>query len=244
MLKAWGQSPAGQALLGRVLAHYLDFTDTTTRYAREPQDLDALVQADLPCIFAFWHGQNAFLHRFLPREVPLAALISRHGDGGIASVMLNHRGLGTIRGSGGSPEKAKRHGGMVAMRAMMRALAGGTSVVMSADVPKVSRRSGLGIITLAQISGRPIVPLALAVRNRINFNSWDRASLALPFGRGALVLGTPLSVQRHSDAATLEAARRALEHDLDRIQARAYAMVRRQDPGEDLVIARENGASS
>ncbi|MBV1706358.1 MAG: DUF374 domain-containing protein [Hyphomicrobiales bacterium] len=244
MLKAWGQSPAGHALLGRVLAYYLDFTDTTTRYAREPQGSDALLQANLPCIFAFWHGQNAFLHRFLPRDVPLAVLISRHGDGGIASAMLNYRGIETIRGSGGPPQKARRHGGVAAMRGMMRALAQGTSVAISADVPKVSRHAGLGVITLAQISGRPIVPIALAVRNRINFRSWDRAALALPFGPGAVVVGEPRFIDRRADAASLEASRRDLEHELDRIQARAYGMVRRQDPGADLVIARENGASS
>jgi lysophospholipid acyltransferase (LPLAT)-like uncharacterized protein len=114
---------------------------------------------------------------------------------------------------------------------MLRALADGEMVVMTADIPKVSRVCGPGIVTLAQLSGRPIVPVAVVTSRRIDFASWDRASLGLPFGRGAMVLGEPVCVARDADAAALEAARLAVERGLDAVHARAYALVGSRDPG-------------
>lgn len=49
---------------------------------------------------------------------------------------------------------------MAGFNAMVRALREDISVSMTADVPKVSRVAGLGVIKLAQISGRPILPVA------------------------------------------------------------------------------------
>jgi lysophospholipid acyltransferase (LPLAT)-like uncharacterized protein len=86
-------------------------------------------------------------------------------------------------------------------------------------------------VTLAQMSGRPIVPVAVVTSRRIDFNSWDRASIGLPFGRGAIVLGEPFHVSREADAAALEGYRVSVEQELDRIHERAYALVGSKDPG-------------
>ena len=102
---------------------------------------------------------------------------------------------------------------------------------MTADIPKISRVCGLGIVTLAQLSGRPIVPVAVVTSRRIDFNSWDRASIGLPFGRGAIVLGEPVSVPREADEPALERLRQGVERELDRVHERAYALVGSRDPG-------------
>lgn len=243
MLKAWSRSPQGQTLLGTTLANYLIFVESTTRYTSEPDDSENIMRAQLPAIFTSWHGQHGLLYRVVPRGAPLAALVSRHGDGGINAATLKRQGVNSIRGSGGPPDKMQRRGGMVAMREMLRALAKGTSIGMTADVPKVARRCGMGVVTLAQLSGRPILPVAIAMHNRVNFKSWDRASLALPFGKGAQVIGTPLHVARDADADTLEATRVALEIELDRIHTRAHALVGREDPGAVLAQSRDAGAA-
>ena len=67
---------------------------------------------------------------------------------------------------------------------------------MTADVPKVSRVAGLGIVKLAQMSGRPIYPVAVATRRRIVLDNWDRTTINLPFSRGAGVAGAPIHVPR------------------------------------------------
>jgi lysophospholipid acyltransferase (LPLAT)-like uncharacterized protein len=105
---------------------------------------------------------------------------------------------------------------------------------MTADVPKIARRCGRGIVVLAQHSGRPIVPVAVATSRRMDVRSWDRASLGLPFGRGAMVLGEPIRVPRDADAAAVEAAREAVERGLDAVHERAYALVGARDPGAGL----------
>ena len=107
---------------------------------------------------------------------------------------------------------------------------------MTADIPKVSRVCGPGIVTLAQLSGRPIVPVAVVTSRRIDFASWDRASLGLPFGRGAMVLGEPVHVARDADAAGARGGAaggraRPRRRACPRLRARRIARSRRQAPG-------------
>ena len=94
-------------------------------------------------------------------------------------------GIDTIRGSGAHGPDFSGKGGVFAFNAAVRALEEGYSVAMTADVPKVSRVAGLGIVKLAQLSGRPIYPVAIATRRRIVLDNWDRTTINLPFGRGA-----------------------------------------------------------
>jgi hypothetical protein len=120
-------------------------------------------------------------------------------------------------------------GGAEGLRAMLRALKAGESVAFSADVPKVSRRCDAGILTLARFSGRPIVPAAVVTSRHLRFNSWDRACLGLPFGRGAIVLGDPIYVPRDCEGEALESLRCFVEAEMNRVHARAYALVGRAD---------------
>jgi hypothetical protein len=135
----------------------------------------------------------------------------------------------------------REKGGVLALRAMLRALQDGEMVVMTADVPKISRRCGEGIVVLAQRSGRPIVPVAVVTSRRIDFRSWDRASMGLPFGRGAMVLGDPVHVPRDADAGAMEAARQAVERGLDAVHERAYALVGSRDPGAKAAPSSPSG---
>jgi lysophospholipid acyltransferase (LPLAT)-like uncharacterized protein len=68
----------------------------------------------------------------------------------------------------------------------------------------------------------------VATSRRIDFKSWDRASLNLPFSRGAMVAGEPIRVATDADAATLEDARQALERSLNAATERAYAIADRK----------------
>jgi lysophospholipid acyltransferase (LPLAT)-like uncharacterized protein len=107
---------------------------------------------------------------------------------------------------------------------MMRLLKRGENVAMTADVPKVARVAGMGIVTLAKHSGRPIVPLGMGTSRRVRLANWDRTCINLPFGRMVMVRGEPIRVARDADDAALEAARRAVEASLIEVDARAYAI--------------------
>jgi lysophospholipid acyltransferase (LPLAT)-like uncharacterized protein len=116
----------------------------------------------------------------------------------------------------------------------MRQLESGVSVALTADVPKRARVAGLGIIALAKLSRRPIAPTAVAPSRRIEFNTWDRATLGLPFGRAAVVIGDLIRVPPDADDAAMEVARLAVEQGLDEAHRRAYAVVGATDPGAHL----------
>jgi lysophospholipid acyltransferase (LPLAT)-like uncharacterized protein len=98
---------------------------------------------------------------------------------------------------------------------------------LTADVPKVSRVAGLGIVKLASASGRPIFPVCFATSRRIVLNNWDRTEINLPFSRGAAIAGEPIHVPADADAEKLEQARRTLERALNAASERAHAIADR-----------------
>jgi lysophospholipid acyltransferase (LPLAT)-like uncharacterized protein len=92
----------------------------------------------------------------------------------------------------------------------------------------VSRVAGLGIVTLARESGRPIYPVSFATSRRVVLNNWDRSELNLPFSRGAIVIGETICVPGNADDETLEQARSAVEKSLNSASERAHAIVDRR----------------
>src|SRR5262249_54853263 len=120
-----------------------------------------------------------------------------------------------------------KKGGVFGFNALVRALREGVHVAMTADVPKVSRVAGLGIVKLAQITGRPIFPIALATSRRVVVANWDRTTITFPFGRSTGVVGAPIYVPRDADDETLELARRAVQEALNAATEQAYQIVDR-----------------
>ena len=220
-----------QETLGFLFARYLGLVQRTNRFVIEPPDPYERVGPHMPVIAAMWHGQHFMIHFAKRPQDQAASLVSRSADGEFNAIALRHLGVRAIRGSGARGRDPRLKGGAEALRAMLRALETGEMVVMTADVPKIARVCGEGIITLARLSGRPIVPVAVVTSRRIDFASWDRASLGLPFGRGAMVLGEPIFIDRHADEAALAKARRIVEDGLDHVHERAYALLGARDPG-------------
>jgi lysophospholipid acyltransferase (LPLAT)-like uncharacterized protein len=193
----------------------------------EPANVYETVDGELPFILTFWHGQH-FLTPFVMKPHHRGkVMISRHADADINAVTAEAFGVGTIRGSGAHGRDFLRKGGISATKIAIDTLKSGVSIAMTADVPKVSRVPGLGVVTVARYSRRPIFPIAMATRNRIVANSWDRASIHLPFGPAAMVVGERIEVPYDADDAALEAARSLLKTRLDEITARAEELVGR-----------------
>jgi lysophospholipid acyltransferase (LPLAT)-like uncharacterized protein len=165
---------------------------------------------------------------FFRRDYRFKVLISRHSDGEINAIAAERLGVGAVRGSGDHGGRFHVKGGVSAFRGMTGLLADGWNIALTADVPKVSRVAGLGIVKLASESRRPIIPIALATSRRITLNSWDRSEVNLPFSRGAMVVGEPIRVAAAADAEALEQARGALERALNAGTERAHALVDRR----------------
>ena len=203
-------------------AHFLRLVWKTTRFNIEPADAYERIPKHAPIILAFWHGQHFLMPFVKPKGMRAKVLISRHRDGEINAVAAERLGIETVRGSGTHGTDFTKKGGVFGFNALVRALKEGVNVAMTADVPKVSRVAGLGIVKLAQVSGRPIYPVAIATRRRIVLDNWDRTTVNMPFGRGVGVAGAPIYVPGDADAATLELARRAVEEALNAATLRAY----------------------
>ena len=221
------RSPPMQAALAITAAQYLRLVWKTSSFVTEPADIYERVAPDLPFILAMWHGQH-FLIPFIKRaEHRAKVLISRHRDGELNARVAQRLGIETIRGSGHLGTGFVDKGGVSAFREMLATLKDGCSVALTADVPKIARVAGIGIIKLASVSGRPIYPLAIATRHRIELNTWDRTSVHLPFTSGAGVVGQPVRVTPDADPNRLESSRLALQASLDGATARAHAIADR-----------------
>ena len=241
MLKRIWRSRRLQRWLGLSIAYYLIFVRKTTTFEVDNAEMYARIDAEWPVIIAIWHGQHLMLSYAKRDKDRYNVLISGHGDGEINAIAVERLGIGLIRGSGAQHAyQVRKRGGARAIRQMLRTLERGESVTMTGDVPKIARVASPGLVTLAQMSGRPIVPVAVVTKNRIDFKSWDRASIGLPlFNSGVIALGEMIHVARDADAPAQEAKRLELEAALDAVHARAYALLGSSDPGagRDSVLA-------
>jgi lysophospholipid acyltransferase (LPLAT)-like uncharacterized protein len=218
-----------QVVAGTLAAEYMRLVYATTRVTIDPPDGYARIDANLPVIIAMWHGQH-FMGAFAKRPGDRGkVLISRHRDAEINAIAAERLGIETIRGSGDIGGEFIRKGGLGAFRALLDTLEAGDSVALTADVPKIARRAGRGIVMLARESGRPIFPIALATSRRYVLHNWDRTTINLPFSRGGAVCGEPVHVPADADDAAMEGYRRQVEDNLNAATARAYAIADRKD---------------
>jgi lysophospholipid acyltransferase (LPLAT)-like uncharacterized protein len=214
-----------------VAAEALRLVWLTNRFSYEPADVYERLEQNMPVILAFWHGHH-FMVPFLNRGYRFRVLISRHRDGEINALAAQRLGVEPVRGSGDHGTASRRKGGVPAFLTMARSLRDNFNMALTADVPKVSRVAGLGIIMLARESGRPIMPIAIATSRFRRLNNWDRTVVHLPFGRGSMVSGDLIFVPSDADADTMEQFRVQLEASLNAATHRAYAMVGRADEGD------------
>lgn len=217
---------------GRNLARFIRLVARTSKRVEQPTDLHAKLKAEHPLILACWHGQFMMLPLFDPSGVKVQAMVARHGDAEIIGEAMKQFGVELIRGAGAGLRKKDR-GGAHALRLAVKSLKDDNTVVMTADVPTGKpRRAGEGIIAIARLSGRPIVPVAAATTRFISLKTWSRLTINMPFSKLALVAGEPIFVPRDANEETLETLRLELEQNLNQAMKNAYDHV-----GADLTRA-------
>jgi lysophospholipid acyltransferase (LPLAT)-like uncharacterized protein len=209
---------------------YLRLVRAFNRPAAGSHDVDAGFRRNDRAIYVLWHGQHLLGPALVPRWLSMAVMFSRSADAEINAIMAEKFGMEAIRGSGGDPKRrSAAKGGARALIAMKNRLAAGKSVVMIADIRSAPRQATLGSLTLARISGRPIVPFAIATsRRKVLARTWDRTTINLPFGRICVVFGSPLHVPPSADDARMEELRAELTGLLDEATTEAYEKVDRK----------------
>ncbi len=225
MMKRLLQSGPVLGIAAFFLAGYYRLVGWTNRVVHDPADGFYEPFEQQPAIIALWHGEHFLMPFFGWRKERMAVLVTTHRDGEILARAGSYFGISFIRGSGDHGREFLRKKAVRAFATMLRLLKGGTTIVATADVPKVARVAGLGLVTLAKHSGSPIVPVAMATSRCRRLNNWDRTCMNLPFGTMSLVRGEPIRVSRDADESALETARLRLQTSLDAVTARAYELV-------------------
>jgi len=179
------------------------------------QHLDeALARAPslVPC---YWHQHQLYCGKFLveqrSRGLTPGWLISPSVDGELGAMMVRRFGAAVIRGS-------STHTGARALRDYYQALVrDNVSPVITPDGPRGPRfKFKPGALLLAQMSGRPILPMSYAA-SRAWLIKWDRFVIPMPFARVAIAIGPPCYVPRVTDAASLARLQQQMEEELKRL---------------------------
>lgn len=172
----------------------------------------------VPC---YWHQHQLFCTWYLlqqrARGLMPGWLISPSVDGELGAMMVTRIGAKAIRGS-------SSHTGARALRDYYVALVKeNISPVVTPDGPKGPRfRFKPGAILLAQMSGRPMLPMAYAA-SRAWLIKWDKFVIPVPFARISIAIGEPRYVARVLDAAAIETLQAEMEQELLRLYQRASA---------------------
>ena len=167
----------------------------------------------IPC---YWHQHQLFCGKFLleqrARGLSAGWLISPSVDGELGAMLVRRFGGAVIRGS-------STHTGARALRDYYQALTrDGISPVITPDGPRGPRfKFKPGALLLAQMSQRPILPMAYAA-SRAWLVKWDKFVIPVPFlARIAIAIGAPRYVARVTDAAGLERLQEEMERELQRL---------------------------
>jgi hypothetical protein len=164
-------------------------------------------------ILAFWHDQLLLMVKGY-RGPGARILISASKDGELIARTMRCFGQGAVRGS-------STRGGRAAFKAMMALAAEPFDLVLTPDGPRGPRhRIKPGVVQLARLTGRPVIPMAFVCSRGRRFASWDRFLLPYPFSRGVYAFGEPLVYRKGEDA---EVFRVRLQHAMEENVRRARA---------------------
>ena len=163
-----------------------------------------------PVIYVFWHNRLLLIpmiwKRFLLRDRPCGvAMISASRDGELMARFLDRFSLAAARGS------ASRHGSR-ALRELAGWIKRGHDVGITPDGSRgPCYEVKPGLVLLAQLTGRPLLPISLEYSHAWRAKSWDRFFIPKPFSKVTFIVGEPLVVRRTANAGEFEAERQRCE---------------------------------
>ena len=211
--------PHGSKWYQRVAAWVLwavfNLVSATLRY-RVSDPYDFMTRKDVrQVIFCVWHNRLALSMKMYyafglrNHQAPgLAVLVSASKDGAFLSAILERFGVQPVRGS------SSRRGAQALLELTTWAERG-YDLAITPDGPRgpiyVVQD---GTMTLAQITGLPIVPASFRLQWKIQLNSWDRFQIPLPFSRCEIYLGKMTTVPRDISDEEREKLRQVLGSEM------------------------------
>jgi len=187
------------------------------------QHLEAALAKAPSLVPCYWHQHQLFCGKYLlaqsARGLKVGWLISPSVDGEIGAMMVRRFGGHAIRGS-------STNTGARALRDYYQALVqDNLSPIITPDGPRGPRfKFKPGAILLAQMSGRPMLPMAYAA-SRAWLIKWDKFVIPQPFSRIAIAIGAPRYVPRVTDAISIEKMQGEMELELKLLFEAARAVL-------------------
>jgi len=204
-----------QRLAARVIWGLIRIMSATIRY--EWRDSSGLppAESDRSVIFCVWHNRLALcmeVYRHYVRKTGrphrMAAMVSASKDGGLLARMLELHGVQPVRGS-----TSRR--GRQALLELVTWADRGYDLAITPDGPRGPCYTIQdGVISLAQLTGLPIIPVAYHMAWKIQLRSWDRFQIPLPFTKCYMSFVPAVRVPREASEEEREKLRRELEDRL------------------------------
>ncbi len=215
-----------------LISLYVRLIHVTTRWERHEEEfLKPLYDSGKPFMMALWHNRVVMMPHAWRFKDEVTIFTSDHRDGRLVAYVMQWFGFTTIHGSTNRTD-------LGSLRQILRHLKDGGYFGMTPDGPRGPRmRLKAGVISIARLSGCPIIPIAYSTSNRRLLNTWDRLCVPLPFGRGVYLWGEPIYVPKDADADEQEALRQEFEDRLFELTARAdemmgHARLEKADPDD------------
>lgn len=190
----------------------------TLRIRWDDQCSGPLEKLDGRAIYCLWHNRLVLCMEAYQARVRqggagagLAALISASKDGAFLAAILECFSVQPVRGS-----SSRR--GPQALLELTSWAERGYDLAITPDGPRGPRYVvQSGAMSLAQLTGLPIVPFGFYAHRKIQLKSWDGFQIPWPFTRCDLIWGKPIYVPREAPDAQREEIRLELEQALKNI---------------------------
>ncbi|MGH6782711.1 MAG: lysophospholipid acyltransferase family protein, partial [Sphingomonadaceae bacterium] len=182
--------------------------------------LEAALAAHGAIIPVYWHQHQLIPVRYLldhaSAGLKLGFLVSPSVDGEMPAMLIRRAAGFAIRGSSSAT-------GARALRDYYEAITrDGISPAITPDGPHgPARVFKPGAILLAQLSGKPMLPMAFAARRAFKFPNWDQFILPLPFTPSVLAIGEPRTVPNRLDTVALGEWQRRMQGELKALYRQA-----------------------
>ncbi len=182
------------------------------------KNIDDLLSEKVTILPCYWHQQTLFcvhfLLGFMRRGLNLGFLVSPSKDGEIGAKIFKFWGAKVLRGSSSAT-------GAQALRDIYLAVSReNLSVATTPDGPRgPAFEFKQGWVTLAKLTGKPILPVAYAANKAWRLNTWDKLIIPKPFARVVIAVGEPTYVAKDLDTHDLEQVQHKMEDELNALSA-------------------------
>lgn len=175
---------------------------------------EKLNKKNVPFIYVLWHGRIV-LPIYVHRDEGITPMVSLHADGEMIAQTLQKLGYVTVRGS-------STRGGKKAFYNMVDALKQGRRGAMIPDGPRGPRHYlKPGTLYIAQRSDAYLLPILFSSKRKMEFNSWDRFILPMPFSKSIVIYGAPINVPKDLSQQQVEQLRIKFQEEMIQLETQA-----------------------